>query len=515
MNSSILVENTEELKSFKDAVLRIRNCIVISTDSKGIVNGFNVCAEKIFNLEKCKALEKKLTDLLFPLEHLKNSGLQQPSFIKFLKEIRDAGESEQSVYSKTGQEIQIVFSAEKIVPLDENSGYIFSGFDITEQRRIESAFEGIQLFNEKLLSTTPTVLYLYDFPTQQIVFSNRDFYSSFGYTEEEFAVLKSSSLENLVHPDDHERRRIHLTVLKNSADGEITEGEFRLRHSDGSWLWMQNRDTVFTRNEDGMPTLILGAALDISERKKYESKLNEANAKLNETNQLLTSANNLKTELLGIAAHDLKNPLSVIKNLASILETNQQQEVGELSTIIKQSAQQMLSLINELLESSALESGRYPLFKEKTDLGVLLQHVVEGNLPSAKKKQQELHVNAEPGCIITADASSIRRVFDNLISNAIKYSPLNKNIDVRLFKKKKLVCFEVKDCGPGLSEDDKQKIFGKFQRLHAQPTGGESSSGLGLSIVKQIIDLHNGRVWAESEGKDKGTTFIVELPVKT
>jgi signal transduction histidine kinase len=293
------------------------------------------------------------------------------------------------------------------------------------------------------------------------------------------------------------------------------EGEFRLRHANGSWQWMQNRDTVFMRDESGIPTLILGAALDISERKKYEHALNEANNKLSETNQLLTDANNLKTELLGIAAHDLKNPLIVIKNLATILEENSQEEVVELSAVIKQASQDMLALINELLESSALDSGRYPIHIENINLAVLLEYVIQGNTNAAQKKKQKLIVKAEQQCFIMADGSSMRRVLDNLISNAIKYSPFEKNIEISLVKKDKYVRLEVCDQGPGLDEEDMKKIFGKFQRLHAQPTGGENSSGLGLSIVKQIVDLHHGKVWAESKGIGKGTTFVVEMPFKS
>jgi signal transduction histidine kinase len=103
------------------------------------------------------------------------------------------------------------------------------------------------------------------------------------------------------------------------------------------------------------------------------------------------------------------------------------------------------------------------------------------------------------------------QVLDNLISNAVKYSPLGKRILVRVVNTDRAVRIEIQDEGPGLSEDDKSKLFGKFARLSARPTGGEYSTGLGLSIVKKMVEAMNGKVWCESE-LGKGATFIVELP---
>jgi len=115
------------------------------------------------------------------------------------------------------------------------------------------------------------------------------------------------------------------------------------------------------------------------------------------------------------------------------------------------------------------------------------------------------------------DIKRITEVMDNLVGNAIKFSPEGKAISVDVHKssdgknRNGRILFRVRDDGPGLTPDDLKKLFGKFVRLSAQPTGGESSTGLGLSIVKQVVELHGGKVWAESEGKGKGATFVVEL----
>jgi signal transduction histidine kinase len=130
-----------------------------------------------------------------------------------------------------------------------------------------------------------------------------------------------------------------------------------------------------------------------------------------------------------------------------------------------------------------------------------------------------LSFQGEPNCMVLIDTDKMREVIDNLISNAIKYSPEGKTITVRVQHSKdddaedtSSVLVSVRDEGQGLTEDDMKKLFGKFQRLSARPTAGESSTGLGLSIVKQLVELHGGKVWAESEGKNKGSIFRIKLP---
>ena len=131
-------------------------------------------------------------------------------------------------------------------------------------------------------------------------------------------------------------------------------------------------------------------------------------------------------------------------------------------------------------------------------------------------KDQQLLLSSEDTAnnyfMTKADSKRLSQVFDNLISNAIKYSPFSKPIEVTIKSYETNILISVADQGPGVSDEDKEKMFGYFQRLSAQPTGGESSSGIGLSIVKQIVELHNGKVWVESE-LGKGSTFLVSLPV--
>ncbi len=233
-------------------------------------------------------------------------------------------------------------------------------------------------------------------------------------------------------------------------------------------------------------------------------------------------ASRFKTELLAIAAHDLKNPLQSIIGFASLIQESAKSPVDmqRYATTIQNAAQRMFKLINELLNTTAIDAGKLTLNRFPCSLDELASVVLAANLQQANQKQQRIDFHAEPNCIAEVDAERIREVFDNLVSNAIKYSPIGKTIWIRIFRATSsdgdalpVIRFTVRDEGQGLTEDDMKKLFGRFQRLSAKPTGGESSTGLGLSIAKQLVELHNGKLWAESEGKDRGTTFIVELPI--
>ena len=135
------------------------------------------------------------------------------------------------------------------------------------------------------------------------------------------------------------------------------------------------------------------------------------------------------------------------------------------------------------------------------------------NSSLARNKSQLLKLNIEEDCIVYGDAQRITEIADNLINNAIKYSPLGKNIYISLKRKGKKAVLEVRDEGPGLTKDDLRNLFRKYTSLSAQPTGGESSSGLGLSIVKHLVDAHRGKIVVKSAGEGKGASFVVELPL--
>jgi signal transduction histidine kinase len=246
-----------------------------------------------------------------------------------------------------------------------------------------------------------------------------------------------------------------------------------------------------------------------------------ARKRLEKANKELYELNEKKSEFLGVACHDLKNPLSGIVWHADILrESFQEGSISqghveeddfEVLDIIENSAKNMLQIVNNVMDTEFLESGKVKMEFSPVDISFVAQQVLFINKVSAKKKNINLVFERKEKVFSKVDVSRIREIMDNLLSNAIKYSPLGKKVEIEVYGDENHAYFAVSDEGPGFSKDDKEKMYGKFARLSARPTGNEISTGLGLSIVKRLVELHDGGISLESE-KGKGARFVVSLP---
>jgi signal transduction histidine kinase/ligand-binding sensor domain-containing protein len=227
-------------------------------------------------------------------------------------------------------------------------------------------------------------------------------------------------------------------------------------------------------------------------------------------------ANFQKTELINILTHDLKNPMISINGGATLINENPEDIdlVKHMGEIIASSSEHMTELINQLHEHNKLEEYYVKLESKPVDIVELTKAVIRKNELQALRKQQRIifSANIPEGQTVLADEAKLQSVLDNLVSNAVKFSPHEKAIWVNITNARKTLRISVKDEGPGLSKNDLKLVFGKFQRLSARPTGDEISTGLGLSIVKQIAELHKWKVWVESE-LGKGAEFIIEIPM--
>ncbi|KPA10485.1 response regulator receiver sensor signal transduction histidine kinase [Candidatus Magnetomorum sp. HK-1] len=249
-----------------------------------------------------------------------------------------------------------------------------------------------------------------------------------------------------------------------------------------------------------------------------EKDLAQKNAELEQKNKELIESNRLKNNFLGIAAHDMRTPLYGIKGLSDLLLDGSKGEISEDQTtylsLISHSVEEMLILINDLLDISRIESGKLDLILKKSSLKVLIDLRLQFHSVMAAKKKISIKTHFTPLPDFPFDANRISQVFDNYMTNAIKYSPFDTEIQVILEQVENEVIVHIKDQGPGISKKDQEKLFGEFQRLSARPTGGEKSVGLGLAIVKKIVEAHNGRVFVQSE-LEKGTQFSFALPIST
>lgn len=243
--------------------------------------------------------------------------------------------------------------------------------------------------------------------------------------------------------------------------------------------------------------------------------LEDVNAELQRTNDALIEAVEQKSEMLSVAAHDLKNPIYGVHALAEILleRDNLDADLRRKLALMRRSSDEALGLINDLLAAAA-SSADANLDLEPLDIATMAAWVRQSFAMQAKRKNQDLHIDvqAETPCLVYGDERKLREAISNLVSNAVKYSPHGTAIEIVVRRVEDEAQVAVRDEGPGLDEDDQRKLFMPFQRLTPEPTGDESSSGLGLYIVKQIVEMHDGRIWADTE-KGKGSTFAFALPL--
>ncbi|MHC2623136.1 signal transduction histidine kinase [Bradyrhizobium huanghuaihaiense] len=245
--------------------------------------------------------------------------------------------------------------------------------------------------------------------------------------------------------------------------------------------------------------------------------LMQANRRLSAQWLRLQRANGFKNEILGTVAHDLKNPLGVILGRTEMLKeliSTGASASGVVAQVdhIRDATKRLTTMVDHLISDAMADAFDITIRREPVDVAALVKEVAEANQPLAVNKQQAISVTAPPNIVTMCDTDRIREAIDNLISNAIKYSPIGGKIGVAVLHEGSDTIVRVSDEGAGLSPEDLGRLFGRFQRLSAKPTAGESSTGLGLSIVKRIIDMHGGEVTADSEGPGKGSTFTITLP---
>jgi signal transduction histidine kinase len=248
-------------------------------------------------------------------------------------------------------------------------------------------------------------------------------------------------------------------------------------------------------------------------RTRALSKMQDALKELGTANERLTHLNNEKNEFLGMAAHDLRNPLTVIVACAEIVGmTDDQDKVHQHLEKISSAATRMRDLIADLLDVNAIEQGKFTSKIEPCDIRALVERSVENNQPAADRKAIEIRVGASEGLWAKADAAATLQILDNLISNALKYSPPKTTTHVHTLPEEKFILVSVRDEGPGISEADQKRLFQKYTRLSARPTAGESSTGLGLAIVKRLAEAMSGSIQCYS-APGGGSTFTLRLPV--
>lgn len=377
--------------------------------------------------------------------------------------------------------------------------------------QIQSFYESLQLKNRKTEDALAEVKDLYDNApcgyhsldqTGKIVRMNKTELDWLNYTADE--VIDKLAFTDLVTPASAILFSRLYPEFKKS--GNINNIEFELKRKDGSIIPIVLSATAIY-DDEGNYLMSRSTVFDISRRKDLEQKIINVN-------DALIQLNVEKDHFLGIAAHDLKSPINSVLGLINLLkrEENLTESQLEYLSIMERSCIGMKSLVSNLLDINKIEQGGAVLQKEEIEIKNIIN--TQKNIFSDLALQKGIKLNFEDhtqNTSLMADKDALNRILENLLSNALKFSVSSTEVKLKVSATPTHITFEIKDQGPGISKSDLPKLFGKFQRLSARPTGGESSSGLGLSIVKELVELMKGKISVDTK-EQEGSTFLVEIP---
>ncbi len=343
-------------------------------------------------------------------------------------------------------------------------------------------------------------------------------------------VVKTESLTNLrigVIYDDEAKVyfgvRKDLPVLSSIVDKAlvaVTPAEqLEIR---GRWLavdYVESRWwlTAFKIVSVAAVAALLVALVSLFHQRRLARELELRRAiqdELERTRDHLTQANTEKSELMHMLAHDLRNPVTSVVMGSDLLRMSElTREQAEMVTRLRAHAQKMGRLIDDLMDANAIEAGQRKFHFDPIDVRRTVRAAVEAFAESAAQKQLRLEFALPDDPVVAhTDEGAFRQVIDNFLSNAVKYSPPHRRIEIALVAAGEEMRLSVTDEGPGVSTEDITRLFRKFGTGSARPTGGEKSSGLGLWIVQRVADALGGRVWCES-APGKGASFVFTLPL--
>jgi signal transduction histidine kinase/ActR/RegA family two-component response regulator len=302
-----------------------------------------------------------------------------------------------------------------------------------------------------------------------------------------------------VHPEDREAFLANVRAALASKDGRY-ETEIRVVHPDGEIAWYHERGRV-ERDASGRPSRLIGVAQDITERKRAEAALREADRR--------------KDEFLATLAHELRNPLAPICNgLAALkLGTKTKEDADHIISTMERQSEHLVRLVDDLLEVSRISHGVIGLAKEGVSLAVVIGDALDMNREVIDAAGLELRVSLpdEP-VLLDADGVRLTQVFANLLNNAAKYTDAGGRINIEAKRVNDHLVVSVTDTGVGIAKDMLPRVFDLFSRSgdrYSRLTGG---LGIGLALVRNLVELHGGTVAAQSEGEGRGACFVVRLP---
>ncbi len=395
------------------------------------------------------------------------------------------------------------------VSIKKEKGEMFLAATVIE---ISNQYEAKQKLKESearyrhLFESSPNAIILIN-KEETIIDCNFATESIFGYHKEELIGRNYNDLGILTVDQISNIREIYKKILEGR---EVKPIEVQINSKNGDLIWINFQISSIMLDGE---ILIVSIGKVITEKKRAEEIIKEENKKLLELDQM-------RKELITRISHELKTPLTSIFSCSELLLDHYYERIDDdilkFIEIIHRGGQRLNDLVMNLLDASRMDSGKLNLYKGRTDLVKLIKTSIKLVEYLAVYRNHSLNVELPEELYLEVDEIRIKQVLTNIISNAIKNTPSNGNIDVSLKKKGTHGYISIKDTGVGFTENERVKIFkkfGKIERYGKQLDVDIEGAGLGLYLSKEIVDLHHGQIWVESEGRNKGATFIIKLPI--
>lgn len=413
-------------------------------------------------------------------------------------EIRDR---EDVFIRKNGESFPVMCNARVIYNQAVGVGTVVEVRDITDRKQAEAALRESEALFRSMADNAPVVLWVTD-STGSCTYMSKQWYDFTGRPLEQDVDFKWLEA---VHPDNRESTRsVFLEATRKQAP---FASDYRLKRRDGQYRWVVG--TGLPRFQKGVFSGYIGCVFDVHDRKRLEEKLRAVAAELSE-------ADRRKDEFLATLAHELRNPLAPIRNGLQILKLAEIDPASFERTrgMMERQLVHLVRLVDDLMDVSRITRGNISLRKEPTPLSTVVDSAVETSRPLIEKMGHELIVSLpQAPIILQADLTRLAQVFMNLLNNAAKYSEPNSRIWLTATQQDDEVVVEVRDNGIGILVEDLPRVFDMFSQINPSTERTQGGLGIGLTLVRQLVEMHGGRIEASSAGSGQGSKFTVHLPL--
>ena len=499
-------KQSEEIRSLLAEVVASSDDAIITKTLDGIITSWNRGAQHMFGYTADEVIGQPVT-LLIPPEHLD----EEPDILQRLRRGIRIEHYETIRRRKDGSLLNVSLS---VSPVRDTSGKIVGASkiarDITHQKREAEAIRASEVRFRLMADCAPVLIWMADTSKSCTWFNKAwlDFSSRAMEQEIGFGWVQN------IHPDDLDRFLQTYSAHFDARTG--FKAEYRFRRRDGEWRWVINNAVPLHEAPDGAFSGYIGSCVDITEFRQAatdrEQLLVSERAARSEAERL----GRMKDEFLATLSHELRTPLNAILGWATLLRRVQVGSDDYLKGLetIERNARVQTQIIADLLDMSRIISGKVQLDVQPVDLHEVLSAALDSVRPSADAKQLRVRatLDAKAGRI-RGDANRLQQVFWNLLTNAVKFTPAAGHIDVVLERVNSHVEISVEDSGIGIKPEFLAFVFDRFRQADASITRRHGGLGLGLSIVKHLVELHGGTVRVKSPGENQGSTFIIALPI--